>query len=191
MPYPFHSIFKSSIVLRSKCCYSDRVLCLIIINKGQRKLILFSSNRCLDFSLGFLSCSQNSDEGWRYIYPSYNELKCAEYGVGCRTSQYATTGLMVSTYSVSGNISQSDIIEYCSDLNQTVAPIFEWIKPFWENGKHVTPKIIQKEMILANQLAQTLNFTKIQYYVSLPSQIYLLSLFQNLVCITNFDFFFF
>ena len=92
------------------------------------------------------------------------------YGQGCRTASTEITGLLEP-------LNESE----CKNVSGQLTPYFVWTKAKWIPGRNVNVLWKKKEAISPNVIRPTLNFSKLEDYVSLPSELQNVASLQNQV----------
>ena len=92
------------------------------------------------------------------------------YGQGCRTASTEITGLLEP-------LNETE----CENEGGQMTPYFAWTKAKWVPGRNVNVLWKKKEAILPNVIRPTLNFSKLEDYVSFPSELQNIASLQNQV----------
>lgn len=126
--------------------------------------------RCVAYDIEKQYC--DAAAGRQYYFPARTREDCEAYGLGCQTPNFVVTGLLV-------NVSA----EQCNQMKGVMKPLFEWFDATWVGGRMLTTHWERRQMLYPNQLKTTLDFNKFQYYVTLPTDFEIVTLFQNEVSV--------
>lgn len=135
-----------------------------------------------------MSCHTKSSFQW--IYPTRTYSDCMSYGFGCPTSQTIITGLLSSSYT-DPSIVSNDMESAKERCGSAARSLFRWTNATWIGGQMGVTNWVERKIISLNVNTSTLDFMKLQSYVTMTSNAQLLSSRQNLVLFFLFIFFFF
>jgi hypothetical protein len=125
----------------------------------------FKFIRCVAY---FYNQSECQIVGGSIHFPSHSFEECQNYGFGCRTKEFSTTGLYE-------NLTET----ICASVGGEWVAYFQWEESVWVGGKIVKTEWTTREMINPNVISETLNFTEMAFYVSLPSKVNQITSLQN------------
>lgn len=124
--------------------------------------------------------SCESKPSFQWIYPKRTYSDCMSYGFGCPTKQTEITGLLASNYT-DPSIVTNDITTARKRCGLNAQSLFGWTNATWMDGQLGVTNWVERNMVQMNRNTSTLNFTKLQSYVTLTSNAQLLYSRQNLV----------
>mgnify|MGYP007124443600 FL=1 len=127
--------------------------------------------RCIAYDIEEKYCDAKA--GFRYYYPSRTREDCEAYGYGCQTQDYFQTGLLLNV---------SDERE-CAEMGGVIKPLFKWTNATWIGGRMLKTHWKSRELLNPNTIQLTLNFSKFQEFVTLPSKFQMTTMIQNQVSI--------
>ena len=125
--------------------------------------------RCIASEVEEKYCDEKA--GFRYYYPRRTRQDCEAYGYGCQTSEYIRTGLFLNV---------NDATQ-CAEMDGVLKPLFKWTNATWVGGRMLKTHWKPREWFQPNTIQSTLNFSKFEYFVTLPSKYQSTALLQNQV----------